>query len=78
MKVRFEQVELKATLGLKCGKCGKKYQRTLAVMNTVSPFNRHPDGGPVKTRDEVAKDVTAKLRVAVAAEKISPLCRGCR
>ncbi|QDP45501.1 hypothetical protein SEA_FUZZBUSTER_17 [Microbacterium phage FuzzBuster] len=62
---RFDEVTRRRVVQGKCSVCGKRTTRTLAVTNTVNPFNKNADG-TIKTRDEVAADVSRQLGEMVA------------
>ena len=56
----FEQVKRSQTVRGKCSVCGGKTQQTVAVNNTVSPFNKNPDGS-VRCYSEVLECVNQKV-----------------
>lgn len=62
-RVTIKYPECKATARRKgaCPGCGKTTTRSRTFINTVSPFNRHPDGRP-RTAREVQQRVDALAR----------------
>lgn len=57
----FPPVSLTGTKSGDCTVCGKKARRSRKFTNTVSPFNRNPDG-TVRTTDEVRQHVRELVR----------------
>lgn len=55
----FSKVELRATKSVKCDACGKRLKRSTTLFQTLSPFNKTPDG-ELKTRQQIGEE----LRVA--------------
>lgn len=55
MKVKFQEVSLRATKSGKC-RCGKYLRRSKTFTNTINPFNKNNDGLP-KSYNEVYADV---------------------
>lgn len=68
---RFDEIKDSVKFKLHCA-CGKRFQRTVSESQTVSPFNRHPDG-TVKTRAEV----WASVREAPATKTPDKFQREC-
>jgi len=55
----YEQVTARADRKGRCPGCGRVVRRSRTVMNTVSPFNKNPDG-TVRTPAEVQAKVAAE------------------
>ncbi len=68
---RFQEVRRSKTIKFKCG-CGKRFQRTVAAMQTINPFNRNADGRP-KTYAEIWRDLGEEL----GGISPDPTCPGC-
>lgn len=64
--VRFEVVSRSATVRFKCP-CGKRFQRSVFVEQTINPWNKNADGA-MKTRAEI----WAELAVELAAKEPDP------
>jgi hypothetical protein len=75
MRIHFSEIRTRRTLKLRCS-CGKRVTRTISVSHTVNPWNRDA-GGNVKTRAQVADDVTRELEQEVSIVQANALCRSC-
>jgi hypothetical protein len=73
--VTYPQVRFTAVKNLPCPTCSKKVRRQRTFINTMSPFNQHPDGTP-RTRSEIF----AKLRDEDAPrwQAVAEQCSPCR
>jgi hypothetical protein len=57
MRITFEEVKVKGTR--RWTENGKPRQLTRTFMQTVNPFNKHPNGRQ-KSRDEIVTEVRAE------------------
>lgn len=57
----FEKVQIKWSKRLPCPECGKKLARSRTFMQTINPWNAHPDGTP-RTYEEIRQNVIAEAR----------------
>ncbi|GAA2376306.1 hypothetical protein [Gordonia cholesterolivorans] len=57
--VRFREVAITARSNDKCPVCGRRTTRSKKFWQTISPFNRLPDGTP-KTRDDINRELKAE------------------
>ena len=55
-RINFQEVNVKAIRRWK-DESGKKRQETKTFYQTISPFNKGPDGEP-KTRDQIMAEIT--------------------
>ena len=69
----FEEVVVKGHKSGKCG-CGKMRKRVMKFWQTISPFNKNPDGS-LKTHDDICKELI-KERMKWFTEPI--FCDACR
>lgn len=60
MKISFLRVQLKRRRTGPCATCGKKTTQTLAIEQTVNPFNKDGRGQP-KTEAMIRKELAAEL-----------------
>lgn len=60
MRYDFEKVSTTARATDRCPACGKKTTRSKEFWQTVSPFNRNPDG-TMKTADDIRRDLNAEV-----------------
>ena len=58
MRITFDKVELKAVRRWVDPETGKKRQQTRVFMQTVSPFNKLPDG-TIKDRETIYAELIA-------------------
>ena len=58
---RYDEISTAVTSTGNCPVCGKRVRRSRTFTQTVSPFNRNPDG-TVRTRAQVSAAVVAKSR----------------
>lgn len=47
----FEKVQRRASKRVKCSECGKALTRSKTFMQTLNPWNAHPDGTPRTERE---------------------------
>lgn len=59
--VTYERIKRTAVRKLVCARCGKRFRRQRTFENTISPFNKNPDG-TVRTRREVEQNVASLAR----------------
>ena len=77
MTVRFEKVEAKRRIRVKCRGCGKVRNRVITQWATRNPFNKNADG-TIKTRDEIYAEVRVKAAdEAARMEREGVVCRNC-
>jgi ribosomal protein L44E len=76
MKIVFEPVKLRMSVGYKCTSCGKHRVKSVRVEHTVNPFNRNTDGLP-KTRQEVYEDVKREFNDRVEKVMVGIICSKC-
>ena len=62
VKISFLRIELKRRRTGVCATCEKKTTQTLAIGQTVNPFNKDARGQP-KTEATIRKELAAELRV---------------
>ncbi|MBP2581860.1 hypothetical protein J3A78_002338 [Streptomyces sp. PvR006] len=70
---RFEQVPLTAKKSVPCTICGKQVRRQCTFMQTISPFNKHPDGIP-KSRIDILQELKAQANKWETAAETHPKC----
>ena len=61
MRINFQEISYGGPRKTFCRLCKRKLTRVVRESMTVNPFNKNPDGS-VRTREEVAKAVLAKLK----------------
>lgn len=71
---RYEPVKHTVVKQGKCEGCGKKTRRQTTLQNTISPFNKNPDGTP-RTRAEIVEKLHAEGEEWV--ETFPLRCSGC-
>jgi hypothetical protein len=52
----FAKVEHRVTKSVKCDACGKRLKRSTTLFQTLSPFNKTPDG-QLKTREQIHEEL---------------------
>jgi hypothetical protein len=76
MRINFEVVSLRKSVGYKCRGCGKRRTKSVCVENTINPFNKNKDGIP-KTYDEVNEDVKREVARRVKEIEAGATCTKC-
>lgn len=73
----FEEVRRKRSIRVSCRLCGKRLTRIVSEWATISPFNVD-EHRVQKTREQVTRDVEAKLKAKIAdLERHGVICRAC-
>lgn len=68
MRITFQEVRLYGEKSIKCaGGCGRRLKRQKKFYQTLSPFNKRPDG-VVKNHD----DIYPELKTALAVWRAKP------
>ena len=57
--IRFDEISTSCSSTGNCPVCGKRVRRSRTFAQTVSPFNRNPDG-TVRTRAQISAAVLAE------------------
>jgi len=69
VRTTFEKVERRATKRVPCAAgCGKKVARSKTFMQTLNPWNKDPETGAPRTRDQIWH----ALRAEAEAWKLLP------
>jgi hypothetical protein len=77
LTVKFRRVYDKISVTVPCKACGKQMKRQRTEEQTVSPFNKNPDGS-VCTEVQVYKKVLAKLETWASETKAKEhTCKTC-
>ena len=76
-RINFSEISYGGPRKTFCRVCGRKLTRVVRESMTVNPWNKNPDGS-VRTREEVAKAVLAKLELATKEiETSGVVCSRC-
>lgn len=77
MRVTFEEITARREATLTCRSCRRRFKRVFKEMQTLNPFNQHPDGRP-KSRAEIQQECDTKADAAVKRAKIAGIiCSRC-
>lgn len=71
-EIKFPEINHREVRGVVCGGCGKRLRRQRTFSQTVSQFNRNPDGTQ-RTRGEIR----AELRRQAAEWAPEAICLSC-
>ena len=76
VKINFEEIKYSRQIKGVCRKCGKRRTRTLVETNTISPFNKNPDG-TVRSRSQVIENVKIGLEHKIEKLSANFICATC-
>lgn len=69
MLTKFDKVQRRFTKTGKCPACGRQATRSTTIWHTVNPFNKDPETGAPRTREQVRAEV-AREGYAWVAESV--------